>query len=106
MTKSILVYFKSENDAESAHASLQRLRVSDLFVDEIPEAEQNRIVVPLFNLGTTSTNAGIIGSMDEQGDQDMTDDSLTHLLEGQVDEADYEEAMQVLSDSKGYRSRE
>ncbi|PAV31479.1 hypothetical protein CIL05_02155 [Virgibacillus profundi] len=107
MTKNILAYFKSENDAESAKANLQRLQVSNLFVDEIPETDHNVTYVPLMPIGSTNTGTsagGVVGLGDDLANKD--DNPATHLLEGQVDEKDYEEAIQILADSKGYGSNE
>ena len=47
MPKSILVYFKSENDAEAARSGLQRLRVSDLYIDHLPEGDNKQTYIPI-----------------------------------------------------------
>ena len=55
--RSVEVYFKSENDAESARASLQTLKVTNLYIDEMPENIDTRMYIPFF-----PTNIGVSGS--------------------------------------------
>lgn len=114
MTKNIRAYFKSENDVESARASLQRLRVSNLFIDELPEEERENNYVAILPLGSASnstsigtgvaganTGAGVgnIGAAFDDGDDN---NQITHILEGQVEDEDYEEAQAVLAENRGY----
>ena len=44
MTRSVEVYLKSENDAESVRASLQTVKVKNLFIDEMGEESRNEDV--------------------------------------------------------------
>ena len=111
MSKSLLAYFKSENDAESARASLQRLRVTDLYVEEVPEEEGTKMFIPLFTMGSTSSSTGAVGELDEGGiaaNEMMRDNDspITHILECQVEDADYEEAKNILSDRNGYSRKD
>ncbi len=109
MSKSLLTYFKSENDAESARSSLQRLRVTDVYVEEMPdEGGMNmNMYIPLFAVGSTSSSMGAVGELDEGGiaaNEIMRDKDtpVTHVLEGQVEEADFEKAKEILRDNRGF----
>ncbi|OZU89227.1 hypothetical protein CIL03_05775 [Virgibacillus indicus] len=117
MTKNIRAYFKTENDAESARANLQKLRVSNVFIDEFPEEERESEFVPILPLGTAGTGTGVTGagiasgvadevsmSSDSFLEDDRNDNHVTHLLEGQVEDEDYKEALQILADNNGYDS--
>lgn len=117
MTKNIRAYFKSENDAESAQAKLQKLRVSNVFIDEFPEDEHESEFVPILPLGTAGTGTGVTGAGIAGGgadavsmssgsllEDDRNDNHVTHLLEGQVEDEDYKEALQILADNNGYDS--
>jgi hypothetical protein len=101
--KNIQAYFKSENDAEAAKAKLEKLRVSDLLVDGFPEPENKAVFVPLFTMGSTAASTGLIA---EGIYMDREEADVTHLLEGKVSEADYEEAMQILQDGNGLKKLE
>ncbi|WP_164217013.1 hypothetical protein [Virgibacillus sp. YIM 98842] len=104
MMKNIHAYFKSENDAEAAKAKLEALRAADLLVDEFPaDAENKTVFVPLFTMGSTTASTGIIT---EGIYMDREEEPVTHFLEGKVDEADYEKAMQMLQDGNGLRKLE
>lgn len=103
MMKNMLAYFKSENDAVAAKASLEKLRVADVFVDEFPETENKTVFVPLFTTGATTASTGIIA---EGIYTDRKEDNVTHLLEGKVHEADYEEAIKILQDSNALKKLE
>jgi hypothetical protein len=101
--KNIHAYFKSENDAEAVKARLEKLRVSDLLVDEFPETENQTVFVPLFTMGSTAASTGIIA---EGIYLDREENNVTHLLEGKVSEGDYEQAMQILQDGKALKKLE
>lgn len=108
MSKSLLAYFKSENDAESARASLQRLRVTDLHVEQLSEKENRTVFIPFFISGSTFSDTGDVGGLNQGSGmlaKDMMNDDdsfVTHLLEGRVEESDYEEAIRTLSDNHAY----
>jgi len=101
--KSIHAYFKSENDAEAAKASLEKLRVSDLLVDGFPDQENKAVFVPLFTMGSTAASTGFIA---EGIYKDREEGDVTHLLQGKVSEADYGEAMRILQDGNGLKKLE
>ncbi|CDO04518.1 hypothetical protein BN988_03078 [Oceanobacillus picturae] len=109
MTKSFVAYFKSENDAETAKAKLEKLRVSNVLVDELPETKKHNAYFPIVGMGTPgtmSTGTGVMGL----GVADVSDNNreehgqITHLLEGKVEEEDYDQAISILAESKGYKN--
>ncbi|MEC5424116.1 hypothetical protein QGM71_11495 [Virgibacillus sp. C22-A2] len=104
--ENILAYFKSENDAESARANLQRLQVSSIIVDKLPETEGQQTFVPLFTVGSTTTSTGIVGTVSNNGNEGDHGKEMTYLVEGKVKPEDYEEALQILAESKGYKNNE
>ncbi|WP_404455978.1 hypothetical protein [Oceanobacillus kapialis] len=109
MSKSFVAYFKSENDAETAKAKLEKLRVSDMLVDELPNGDKRATYFPIVGIGTPgsmSTGSGAmgIGMADVTDDHDEKSQKLTHLLEGKVEQEDYVEAISILAESNGYKS--
>jgi vacuolar-type H+-ATPase subunit D/Vma8 len=103
MMKNIHAYFKSENDAEAAKAKLEALRAADLFVDPFPQKENEGVFVPLFTMGTTTASTGIIA---EGIYMDRKEDHVTHMLQGKVDETEYEKAIKILQDENGLKKLE
>lgn len=104
MPKSILVYFKSENDAESARAELQSLRVSNLYVEHLPEDDNKNMYVAI-DLGRSpaTVEAGTVkpkGSF--SGLFGKKEDPVTHLIQAEVIEEDYDEAIEVLKKGNGF----
>ncbi|WP_100009742.1 hypothetical protein [Lentibacillus sediminis] len=108
MPTPIHAYFKSENDAESANAALQRLRVKNITVEEIPESGRTITVLPIFH-GGGGTVGGTVGAAPTQDNSELSgkdNGSVTHLLEGEVEESDYDEATRILSENNGYARNE
>ncbi|MFG6149681.1 hypothetical protein [Halobacillus sp. B23F22_1] len=111
MKKHIEAFFKTENDAESAKASLQKLSISNPFMEPIPEESRLTGVVPVLNQGTT---AGVAGFKDFiKPNKNTTDedtppetDHLTHLLQFDVDKDDYNEALAILKKHDGHMDKD
>ena len=61
MTRSVEVYLKSENDAESVRASLQTAKVKNLFIDEMGEDSEARMFTPFFptNIGSSGMPSSV-----------------------------------------------
>jgi|SRR5690625_2967905 len=99
MPKSILVYFKSENDAEAARSGLQRLRVSDLYVDHLPGGDTKTAYVPIGSADREDLESrkGFFKGLFQKDE-----DPMTHLVQAKVQEVDYDEAIGVLSELNGY----
>ncbi|QUW21565.1 hypothetical protein JSQ81_17485 [Sporosarcina sp. Marseille-Q4063] len=113
MTRSVEVYLKSENDAESVRASLQTAKVKNLVIDEMGEEESNtRMFTPFFptNIG----GSGMPGSVGPIGanapivvDEDVfqgEDANPTHLLKLEVEESEYDHVLSILQNHECYTS--
>src|SRR5699024_12539530 len=70
MTKQMHVYFVSENDALSAESALQRFRVTNMFVDTIPEVDASRTFMPVVAPDSTATETGT-GTGESAGGAEM-----------------------------------
>lgn len=97
MSKSILVYFKSENDAEAARSGLQRLRVSDLYLDHLPEGDSKTSYVPIGSIDDAESRKGFFKGLFQKDN-----DPMTHLVQATIQEVDYDEAMGILTELNGY----
>lgn len=110
MSRSVEVYFKNENDAESARSSLQTAKVNNLFIDEMPESNETMMYIPFFPTNTSAS--GTPGSVGPVGagaplvlDDNKEDDHqgrLTHLLQFDVNEEDYDHALSILKQHECY----
>ncbi|MFC4023449.1 hypothetical protein ACFOUV_06370 [Oceanobacillus longus] len=104
MTKNILAYFKTENDAESARSALQTLKVSNLIIDSLPEANEGTAYIPIAPLGPTWGGKGIVGfsNLIEDEASHGGDNHITYMLEGQIEDEEVEEAMKILMENNGF----
>ena len=104
MAERMQAYFKSENDAQSALASLQRVNVSNTFVEEIPDDGNRRVLIPAVSAGTgpVNTSAGPGLYRDLWNGDDEEEHSYSHILEFEVAEEDAEEAFRLLQKEKAY----
>lgn len=119
MTKALIAYFKTENNAESARAGLQRIKGENLYVDEMPEDDDAGKYIPIM-MGTDqeALGGGLNGSsaqeavvMQQTDDYDFMEDEeddrpITHMVHVEVNEDDYSEAFQIIHKAKGYLERE
>ncbi|WP_076559040.1 hypothetical protein [Salimicrobium flavidum] len=92
----LIAYFNSENDAHSAMTSLQKLKVENERVEEIPQDSKLARVIPF-------SSGGFQASMAEYGETfnealGAKGKEVTHLLQFDVDEAEYDEAIKVLEE--------
>ncbi|UOR13352.1 hypothetical protein [Halobacillus amylolyticus] len=86
MTKHVEAYFKTENDAESAKASLQKIEIENELVEPIPDDSSLLArLVPLSNF----KNPG-------------SDRHLTHLLQFDVKEEGYKSALSIIEEHDGH----
>lgn len=110
MAKKIEVYFSSENDAESAHAELKKLKLNDIFIEEMPEDTHTRLFVPFIssNVGSsgTSGSAGPIAPVapivGRDNGENNDNENLSHLMHFEVEDEDYEEAVSILKEHDCY----
>lgn len=81
MAKKIEVYFKSENDAESAHAALKKLKVNDVYIEEIPEDIDTGVFVP-FSSADVGSSSGAVGHSDTAGSVGSAGDPIAPFASG------------------------
>ncbi|WP_404454893.1 hypothetical protein LG329_06485 [Virgibacillus necropolis] len=83
-------YYRTENNAESAKAKLETLKVEKVLVERITEPSKSGVIEIMKNLFTV-------------------DDNETHdpqVLHVEVAEEDFEEAGKIVQESEGYISKE
>ncbi|RKL66831.1 hypothetical protein CR203_13435 [Salipaludibacillus neizhouensis] len=113
MSHKIQAYFKTENDAEAASAKLQKVNVSNVLIDKIPEGSKGVMLLPITNLGvggsgmgTAAGPPGMLARLTNLKDVGKSDreksDAFSHLLDFEVTDEDFEEALDVLSESDAY----
>ncbi|MFA9560247.1 hypothetical protein ACERII_23295 [Evansella sp. AB-rgal1] len=106
MVYRIHAYFKSENDAEAAKATIQQLHVSHVLVDSIPEKKEKSFILPPLNYSTADSlapaRAPAKAYMLLNVNKDDSRLSLTHVLEFQVEEDDLDKALEQLRSNKAY----
>ncbi|WP_407270927.1 hypothetical protein [Radiobacillus sp. PE A8.2] len=106
MTKKLEAYFKNEDDAETVHAELNRFNVSNVSVEEIPEGDE-RFLVPIFpiNNSGSSGGGGLVAGLGEFGEPTQTD-QRRHLLSFEIEEKDFQEALNIVKKSEGYIAKD
>ncbi|QKS72154.1 hypothetical protein FLK61_36465 [Paenalkalicoccus suaedae] len=109
MSKHIVAYFNTENDAESALASLRKVGVMDERVDMIPEEGRGqRIIMPATNLG--SGGGGLPGHSGAFAAITNIKETFTgkdekhpsYALEFSVEDSRVDDAIHVLKESDAY----
>lgn len=109
MAKAVQAYFKTENDAESAKATLQSLSVEQEMVEAIPEETDMTPIVPI--AGSTNSGGGtfnfteVISPKHDQESAMSDKRHLTHVLHFSIKEEEYERAIQVIKDHDGHMHR-
>lgn len=108
MQNKIVAYFRTENDAESARSALQSLRVSNLMVDSIPDSGKRVRYIPVAPFGAHWGAAGFVkrGTLLDDEPSAGSDAPMTHLLELEIEETDFEEAMKLLQENNGFKIEE
>lgn len=102
------VYFKNENDAEAAKASLSKVDAHNITVEELPSGFGSRGgFIPLFaasGYGRTGMGVPFVGddSSDDAKAEKADPKHLSHLLRFEVGEQDREEAIALLKDHNPY----
>lgn len=111
MSKGMQVYFKSENDASSAKAKLQTLKVSNIFMEELDLSRQEELIMPVYPANVASTGsanstvpiAPLLPVDESDSGEPRTNPTLSHLLNFSVDEEDYHKTLQILGEFDCYR---
>lgn len=118
MTKDLIAYFKTESNAERARAGLQRIKVQNLYVDEMPEEDEMKEYIPIMPTdqqqlagglsGYSERQAAVMSETEDDGFFDGEDDGrpITHMLHAKINEDDYNEALNIIHKSKGYLEKE
>ncbi|SFK23622.1 hypothetical protein SAMN04487936_109158 [Halobacillus dabanensis] len=107
--KTIQAYFPTENDAESAKASLQSLSVKQDTVEVIPEDTDLAPIVPV--AGSTNTGGGTFNftevvTPNHDRNSALSDKKhLTHVLHFSVKEEEYDRAIRVIEEHEGHMNR-
>ncbi|SET51114.1 hypothetical protein SAMN05216389_11345 [Oceanobacillus limi] len=105
MAKKFISYFKTEDDLLSAHASLQTLRTHNVTIDQIPEDDGGGAFTPAVALNQTTSNFGYAAVLNTAGNNDG-DQGGMHVIEGQVEDADFEAALNILKKNNGFERSE
>jgi len=116
MTKDLIAYFKSESNAESARAGLQRIRVENLYIDEMPEQDGSKEFMPIAGSetqlagelgGFNAEQAGVLQSVEGEGNLNIDDGRpVTHMIHGKVEDDDYVEALIIIHKAHGLLEKE
>ncbi|MFA9560457.1 hypothetical protein ACERII_24460 [Evansella sp. AB-rgal1] len=106
MDLKMIAYFRTENDAESAAASLQKLNVTDVLVDEVPsDNKRGLVLIPAVNTGNTATGnhgptnlvaPGYLKDESTEDSMDTMDPHITHVLEFHIPEEEIDSALKEL----------
>ncbi|WP_186578702.1 hypothetical protein [Aquibacillus kalidii] len=107
MSKHVQAYFRNENDAESAHAMLNKLNIKDLRIDVIPEDSKTMALIPAINgniSSSTYNGNGIFSTLGEDGELNDVADSkhFRQILEFYVDDGELDQALNTLAQHGGY----
>lgn len=109
MYKRIQGFFRSEDDAETVKAQLNKLKTNDLLVDEIQGEQETMILAPLAFSGNSTSpgqaGGGFVAAM-VNADDDNTEHSdnspRNFIIEGEVEEEDYQAALEIIKNGDGY----
>jgi len=111
MTETIEVFFKNENNAESAQAQLRTLKVVDMYIEEMPEDARTTLYVPVFpaSLDTNTTGSArgpITPALSSVVDDVSGPDYPSYLLYVEIETDDYEQALEILQNHEYYVRKE
>ncbi|SHG26220.1 hypothetical protein [Ornithinibacillus halophilus] len=99
MAKSIQAYFQSEDNLLSAEASLRKLHIHDVTIDEITNEEELDSVFPVIALNQSTTNFGFAATGFTENSNRKN--NIIHVLEGKVSDSEYEKALSIIQMNKG-----
>lgn len=103
--KLVEVYFKNENDAESARAKIEKYNVRHVSIEKVPEGNDSQSFTPFLSPSWGSGGAGFpLRKQDpEENEANQADPKyMSHLLRFEVEENEYEDAIAVLKDYEAY----
>lgn len=101
IVRKVEAYFKNENDAESAKASLQSIKTTSVFIEEMSAGTDTKLYVPFFT--TNVEAAGAPSNVRPLGAQvpflsEENHGEITHLLHFDVSEEEHDQAISILKD--------
>lgn len=117
MARKVELYFKNENDAESARSKLRTQKVSNILVEEIPDAHDSDTRVFLANnpsyttgAGASNVNSGVAhpmaytgGDLDDVGERkNQYDGPINFLLTYEVSEENHPDVLVAIRDLDFY----
>lgn len=102
MSKHIEAYFKSENDAESVHAELNKLKVNNVLIEEMPKDYGGTMLIPFLSINSSTGSGGVVPLSPIKPEQHNSSQDLTQLLQFDVEDEDYEDALTILKENDGY----
>ncbi|SFL73215.1 hypothetical protein [Salibacterium qingdaonense] len=112
MAASMQAYFFTENDAEDVRMKLQKLKVQQVKVDEIPGDTDYNLLIPLQSGSTGSGGRSIIpGAVpfkeggDEETDPSSVSGKLNYIVEFEVDDSEVEDALALIQENNGYMDK-
>ncbi|WP_163538494.1 hypothetical protein [Gracilibacillus sp. YIM 98692] len=107
MYKPLQAFFKTEDDAETVKALLNKLKANDIVIDQLPDGDEGVFLVPLAYSGSSTNGVGAgsgggvlpLISRDEIGGDE---ESREFVLECEVAEEDYQESLKIVMENDGY----
>jgi|SRR5699024_6733230 len=111
MSETIEVYFKNENDAESAQAKLRTLQVNHMYIEEMPADADTTLFLPFFSMsGETNISGSARGPVTpiiSKGQNDgLGPNYPSYFLFVEVETEDYDQAMSILQEYECYMREE
>lgn len=106
MYRSLQAFFVTEDDAEDARATLNKLKTNDVMIDHLPDGTDGMTVVPLVYSGNSTQglgtgNGGIIAPISSTGQTQDHQSRRSYMLDFKVDEADFQEALRIVMEKDG-----
>lgn len=107
MYKPIQAFFKTEDDAETVRAELNKLKTNDIRVDRLQDTDRTILLAPITFSGNYSTGMGAGGggsivpgfiTQDVEGN----DDPREFTVECKVAEDDYPDALKIIMENDGH----
>ncbi|QGH36606.1 hypothetical protein GI584_22240 [Gracilibacillus salitolerans] len=111
MYKAIQAFFKTEDDAETVRAELNKLKTNDIRVDHLPDADRTLLLTPLAYSGNNTSGMGAGGGIvaafttNDNGETINDDTPREHTIECEVAKDDYPEALKIIMENDGYMDK-
>lgn len=107
--KQVELYFKNENDAQSAKSELNKFKVKNVAIEKMEEGSRNGLFIPIFSPywgagggvaggSIPSYNEDSKGSSEVEQSKNADPKYMSQLLRFEVSEEDYDEVLSVLKE--------